>query len=132
MKKSKTIFAISLAIICFLSVSLFSVIQRQSKKMSDLEIDNLQQLCKVWGYVKYTHPVYLQGQKDWDSELLGLIPFIRTAQNEKEVNAILYNWFVGLGDSDYDTDFLDLEWVNAPEENKYVQADTSLFQTVPI
>lgn len=124
-KKSKTIVAISLAIICFLSVSLFSVTQRQPKKMSDLEIDNLQKLCKVWGYVKYTHPAFLQGKKDWDPELLGLIPFIRTAQNENEVNEILYNWFIGLGDSDYDTDFLDLEWVNAPKENKYVQADTS-------
>lgn len=44
------------------------------KKEYSQEVQNLEKLCKVWGYVKYTHPVFLTGEKDWDAELITLIP----------------------------------------------------------
>ena len=62
---------------------------------------NLQKLCKVWGFVKYTHLAFLSGEKDWDEELLGMIPIIQFAA-EDEVNDILYDWFISLGDDGYD------------------------------
>jgi len=62
---------------------------------------NLQKLCKVWGFVKYTHLAFLSGAKDWDEELLELIPMVLTAA-EDEINDILYSWFISLGDDGYE------------------------------
>lgn len=69
-----------------------------------IQVENLQKLCKVWGFVGYTHKAFLTGKKDCDEELLKLIPVIRFA-DKKEVNDILYDWFVGLGDDGYDLDW---------------------------
>ncbi len=66
------------------------------------EVQNLEKLCKVWGYTKYTHPAFLLGKKDWDEELLKLIPVVSEAK-AKKVNDILHGWFVSLGEIDYGT-----------------------------
>ena len=65
------------------------------------ETENLVKLCKVWGYTKYMHPAFLLGKKDWDQELLKLIPQVRELTTAEEVNALLHDWFVGLGEIDY-------------------------------
>ena len=49
------------------------------------EVERLSKLCRVWGYVKYTHPAFLLGQKDWDEELLALIPQVRELETNEEV-----------------------------------------------
>lgn len=92
---------------------------------TNTQTENLQKLCKVWGYVKYTHPVFLLGQKDWDAELLELIPEVQAAKNEAQTNEILTNWFNELGPVDYGTNSWVSEWVNATEEQISVQADLS-------
>lgn len=86
---------------------------------------NLQKLCRVWGYVKYKHPVFLRGQKDWDAELLALLPSVSAAISGDEANGILHRWFIGLGTTDYGTNFIDQTWASAPEEKKIFLADTS-------
>lgn len=65
---------------------------------------NLQKLCRVWGFATYTHQSFLLGEICWDEELLNLIPIVMYA-NENEVNDILYEWFLGLGDDGYDLDW---------------------------
>ena len=60
--------------------------------------ENLALLGKVWGFVKYTHLSFITGQLDWDEELLALVPLVLEGG---DVRAILYDWFVGLGDSGY-------------------------------
>lgn len=92
---------------------------------TDTQTKNLQKLCKVWGYVKYTHPVFLLGQKDWDAELLKLIPEVQEVKNEAKTNEILTNWFNELGPADYGTNSRVSEWVNATEDQISVQADLS-------
>ena len=64
------------------------------------KVENLEKLCKVWGYTKYNHPAFLFGEKDWDKELKKLIPVVSEAK-EEEVNNILHEWFVSLGEIDY-------------------------------
>ena len=64
------------------------------------KVENLEKLCKVWGYTKYNHPAFLLGKKDWDEELLKLIPVVSEAKDD-EVNDILHEWFVSLGEIDY-------------------------------
>ncbi|MCL1882318.1 MAG: S41 family peptidase [Defluviitaleaceae bacterium] len=68
--------------------------------MDDPEIANLYKLSKVWGFAKYTHLSFITGEKCWDEELLNLIPLIRFVDSE-DVNDILHNWFVGLGDDGF-------------------------------
>ena len=74
------------------------------KKEYSQEVQNLEKLCKVWGYVKYTHPVFLTGEKDWDAELITLIPQVRQAENSEATNQILNEWLLSLGEIEYETD----------------------------
>ncbi len=90
----------------------------------EAQIENLTKLCKVWGYVKYTHPVFLLGEKDWDEELLKLIPAVSKADSD-EVNGILHEWVDSLGEVDYGTLNRVPLWAAAKEEEISVQADTS-------
>jgi len=89
------------------------------------ETENLVKLCKVWGYTKYMHPAFLLGHKDWDEELLQLIPQVRELRTAEEVNALLHNWFVSLGEIDYETKAPFPAWASAKEEEKVVFTDTS-------
>ena len=65
------------------------------------EVQNLEKLCLVWGYSKYRHPAFYTGEKDWDEELLALIPQVQEAKTDKETNQILYDWFEFLGQADF-------------------------------
>ena len=97
---------------------------QQPAGSSEAQIENLAKLCKVWGYVKYTHPVFLLGEKDWDEELLKLIPAVSEADSD-EVNSILHEWVASLGEVDYGTLNRVPLWAAAKEEEISVQADTS-------
>ena len=79
--------------------------QYKTEASDEQKYKNLEKLCLVWGYTKYRHPVFLSGQKDWDEELLNLVDPVCEASNDDQVNEILYEWFEGLGDTDYGTDF---------------------------
>ena len=92
---------------------------------TDLQIYNLQKLCKVWGYVKYTHSAFLLGQKDWDEELLKLMPEVALAEKEEDVNGILYDWYIGLGEIDYNNPNNIPEKIVIEKENILSQVDLS-------
>ena len=61
-------------------------------------IENLEILCKVWGFVKYHHPVFCQMRPkiNMDWELLNLLPQVATAvPNDR--NRILSEWVDSFG-----------------------------------
>ena len=123
MKKMSRLVAVLLCI-CMLFTSCAPV-GTNGEKTADSEysqeVRNLEKLCKVWGYSKYNHSAFLFGEKDWDEELLNLIPVVSEAK-EDEVNDILHEWFVSLGEVDYGTN----RKGKIPEDAiKFVQADTS-------
>lgn len=89
-------------------------------------VNNLEKLCKVWGYTKYNHPAFLLGQRDWDEELLTLIPAV-SDETEEEVNRILHEWFAGLGEIDYQSN---RNSKKLAEDEIIVQADTSWISDV--
>lgn len=95
----------------------------QSAPQSATETERLVKLCKVWGYVKYTHSAFLLGQKDWDEELLALVPQVRERETQEEVNALLHDWFVSLGEIDYGRGNRKPSKVN--KEDWVIEADTS-------
>jgi len=50
------------------------------------ETEKLALTCKVWGFLKYYHPVVAKGQIDWDKALIKTLPFIKEAKTLKELN----------------------------------------------
>ena len=76
-------------------------IETQIETSIEIQTQNLHKLCKLWGFLKYTHLAFLSGERDWDDELLQLVPIIRFSA-ESEVNEILSDWYMSLGDDGYD------------------------------
>ncbi len=64
------------------------------------KIEDLAVLGKVWGFLKYHHPVVATQNSNWDLELFRLLPDILAAQTKLERNEILNRWVVGLGTFD--------------------------------
>ena len=60
-------------------------------------IDNLSVLCKVWGFLKYYHPVVAEGNMNWDFELFRIMPAILCSKSANERNEILFDWIEKLG-----------------------------------
>lgn len=121
-RESITIKLLSVLLALCLVMPLFGC---QTKPQPATEVERLAKLCRVWGYVKYTHPAFLLGQKDWDEELLELIPQVQELETHEEVNALLHGWFVSLGAVDYGTNEPMDIWADAAEEDKVVVADTT-------
>lgn len=65
--------------------------------LSQVQINNLATLGKVWGFLKYHHPLVAQGKFHWDYELLRILPAILQAQDQTAANAVLLKWTNGLG-----------------------------------
>jgi C-terminal processing protease CtpA/Prc len=65
--------------------------------LSKTQIDNLTTLGKVWGFLKYHHPVITSGQRHWDYDLFRILPRILAAPDKVIANAALHNWIAGLG-----------------------------------
>ena len=90
----------------------------------DQETENLEKLCLVWGYVKYTHPSCLSGSRDWDKDLMELIEPVSEAETDEAVNALLHEYVLSLGPFDYGTDFIDATWSGLEENQKVFLAKT--------
>ena len=89
------------------------------------KVENLEKLCLVWGYSKYRHPAFYTGEKDWDEELLALIPQVQEAKTDKETNQILYDWFESLGQADFGETRNHQSWKNQDPDKIDIQADIS-------
>lgn len=61
-------------------------------------VKKLTLLCKIWGYLKYYHPVVAAGEYNWDFELFRIMPLILEAQSQREFEKIIYDWIQSLGD----------------------------------
>jgi C-terminal processing protease CtpA/Prc len=62
------------------------------------QIDNLFTLGRVWGFLKYHHPVVTAGQRHWDYDLFRILPAILVASDRSHANGILVHWIDSLGE----------------------------------
>ncbi len=62
------------------------------KELSDVQVDNLYVLCKVWGYVKYRHPSITNGDINWDAELFRVMPDVLNAESKEAGNKVIAKW----------------------------------------
>lgn len=60
-------------------------------------LENLEVLGRVWGYVKYHHPVFADDKYNIDYELFELLPRIADADRTTR-NRVLTQWIDGLGE----------------------------------
>ena len=60
-------------VLIFVFTILYQLTLGQETK-TNLDIDNVHKLCKVWGFVKYYHPAVTKGKYDWDNQLLKYLP----------------------------------------------------------
>ena len=61
------------------------------------QIDALLLTGKVWGFLKYHHPVVTGGEKNWDFELLRQLPSVLSARGSSDVQRLLVAWIDSLG-----------------------------------
>jgi hypothetical protein len=61
-KRFSAILVIVLASICFAGIDYAPQPAEESKPLTEFQINNLATFCKVWGFLKYYHPI-LQRKK---------------------------------------------------------------------
>ena len=66
-------------------------------ELSRVQIQNLATAGKVWGFLKYHHPLITAGERHWDYDLLRVLPAILSAPDRDTANAALAKWITGLG-----------------------------------
>ena len=64
-----------------------------NKTVSDLEL-----LGRIWGFLKYHHPVIADGNYNWDYELFRILPAYLASENREERDKVLASLFAKLGD----------------------------------
>jgi hypothetical protein len=65
--------------------------------LNTLQIENLATLGKIWGFLKYYHPVIASGKRHWDYELFRVMGKILAAEDRASAQAELRKWIAGLG-----------------------------------
>lgn len=66
--------------------------------LNSSEVENLNKLCKVWGFIKYYHPKAIEGSIDMDFELFKVMPLVMKAKSQNAVNRVIYDWVDSLGE----------------------------------
>ncbi len=111
------------------------------------ETKKLVATAKVWGFLKYYHPNVADGSKQWDNQLIEILPKIEKAKTAAEFSKIIENWVDSLGAVKemnivppdlvyYDRNF-DLSWIvenelfskNLSQKLKFIEVNR--FQGVP-
>jgi C-terminal processing protease CtpA/Prc len=67
------------------------------EKLTPVQVANLALLGKVWGFLKYHHPLITQGKKHWDRELLRIIPQVLKAGDAAAARSVVNQWTKNLG-----------------------------------
>jgi carboxyl-terminal processing protease len=87
------------------------------------ETEKLAATGKIWGFLKYYHPVLAKGKQDWDKELFRILPVAKSARTKEELSQIFVDWIEELGkvkickkcDQNTDSEYFDknfnLDWI---------------------
>lgn len=85
-------------------------------QLNRTRLNNLADLGKIWGFLKYYHPSVREGNYNWDYELFRILPRIIDLKDKKQRVAVFAEWIDGLGEIenkyDYGADTLSaLKWI---------------------
>lgn len=65
--------------------------------LTPVHVENLATLGKVWGFLKYHHPLVTSGQRHWDYDLLRITPAVLAAPDRAAANSAIHRWIASLG-----------------------------------
>ena len=68
----------------------------QVHQLSDRTVRSLALLGKVWGFLKYHHPDATSGLRNWDAELLNILPSVLSSPSLEATQLILSRWIASL------------------------------------
>jgi carboxyl-terminal processing protease len=80
----------TISILLFFSFSIYSQTTVQ-------ESEKIATFCKLWGFLKYYHPVVASGKFDWDREFTTRIRKAASLKSKQEVNNYYLEWINSLG-----------------------------------
>ncbi len=72
--------------------------------LSKKDIENLELLGRIWGFLKYYHPEVARGNYNWDYELFRVLPDYQAAKNNQERDNVLAAWIAKYGELPVCTD----------------------------
>ncbi len=94
--------------------------------LTSQNIENLELLGRVWGFLKYHHPEIAKGNYNWDYEFFRFLPKYIVVKNNIERDKLIINWINSLGELEKctkckstDEDALikpDLKWIDKQDE----------------
>lgn len=61
------------------------------------EIQKLESLCKVWGFLKYYHPHVAKGSFNWDQQLFQKMDELENVHDKAQLNELYSQWIDNLG-----------------------------------
>jgi len=67
------------------------------KELTKTQIANLAMLGKVWGFVKYHHPLVAAGKRHWDYDLFRVMPRVLAAGDAPAARSAVNEWIAALG-----------------------------------
>ncbi len=67
------------------------------KHLAASQLENLEVLCRVWGFAKYFHQQVAKGKINMDSALFKILPDIIKVTGKNERSRLLVQWLNGLG-----------------------------------
>ena len=70
----------------------------EAAQLTPLQVDSLFLLAKVWGFLKYHHPLVTAGCFEWDAHLLAQAERLRDA--EEEPAELISQWISSLSDEE--------------------------------
>ena len=65
------------------------------------ELSSTQKLyltAKVWGFLKYYHPVINEGKINWDDQLIAILPKLAGAKTDQDLSQLYVQWIDSLGE----------------------------------
>lgn len=65
--------------------------------LNSINIQNLEVLGRIWGFLKYHHPEIAKGNYNWDYELFRFLPNYLKVENDNARDQLLEGWIASLG-----------------------------------
>jgi C-terminal processing protease CtpA/Prc len=65
--------------------------------LTPIQVANLAMFGKVWGFLKYHHPLITAGKRQWDFELFRILPRVLSAADAPAARSVVSQWVTALG-----------------------------------
>ena len=73
------------------------ILRSFSQELTQIQTQRIAALGKVWGLMKYYHPILAAGHLNWNDSLRTYISKIKDCRSDKDFNALLHNLFNNAG-----------------------------------